>query len=70
MDHDIQGRPWQPRIQAIMMSPASLRARAAVRRMIAEQDRVWGDTWAFHTNSNEAQRLEGKAREKDMEPNS
>jgi hypothetical protein len=69
MDQDIQGRPWEPHIQKIMMNPASLRARAEIRRIIAEQDRVLGDTWAYNTNTAEAQRLEGKANEKDLEQN-
>jgi hypothetical protein len=50
-----------------MCSPASYRARAVIRRMIAEQDRVLGDTLAYHQNTIEAHRLEGKADEKGME---
>lgn len=43
--------------------PNVLRARAAVRREIADQDFMCGDTWAYHRNLEEARRLEGEAYE-------
>lgn len=48
-------------IQRMMKTPGALRARAAIRRVIAKQDRAWGDTWAEHRNLAEAQRLEEAA---------
>jgi len=43
--------------------PNVLRARAAVRKEIADQDFMCGDTWAYHRNLEEARRLEGEAYE-------
>jgi len=57
------GQPCPEFIQRLMTIPGVLRARAAVRRAIAEQDRSWGDTLAEHRNLAEAQRLEGAAYE-------
>jgi hypothetical protein len=57
------GQPCPEFIQRMMSRPGVLRARAAVRRSIAEQDRAWGDTLAEHRNLAEAQRLEGAAYE-------
>lgn len=57
--HD--GQPCPEFIQRMMSKPGVLRARATVRRSIAEQDRAWGDTWAEHRNLSEAQRLEEAA---------
>lgn len=59
--HD--GKPCPEFIQKMMSLPGVLRARAAIRRVIAEQDRTWGDTWAEHRNLAEAQRLEEAAHE-------
>ena len=39
-----------PHIRTMMESPAALRARAAVRMEIAQQDRACGDTWAHWRN--------------------
>jgi hypothetical protein len=48
-------------VQEMMNRPSVLRARAAVRREIATQDALVGDTWALHRNVAEAVRLEGEA---------
>jgi hypothetical protein len=61
MDMDIRGREWNPAIKKLMMSPGAYRARALVRRNIAAQDLVEGDTWAAHNNLREAERLEREA---------
>lgn len=57
------GQPCPEFIQRILNTPGSLRARAAIRRTIAGQDRAEGDTLAEHRNLAEAQRLEGAANE-------
>lgn len=56
------GNPCPDFIQRMMSQPGVLRARAAIRRAIADQDRAWGDTLAEHRNRAEAQRLEEAAR--------
>ena len=55
------GTPCPDFVQQILSSPASLRARAEVRRAIAEQDRAQGDTLAEHRNRQAAQEYERRA---------
>ena len=57
--HD--GRPCPDYIQRIMNSPQVLRARADVRRQIADQDRQWGDTLAEWRNRQVAQEYDRRA---------
>lgn len=53
----IQGQPCPDYIQAIMTSPAALRARAKIRVLMAAQDLEIGDTEAYERNIAEAGRL-------------
>lgn len=57
------GTPCPDYVQKILGSPGALRARAEVRRTIAEQDRAWGDTLAEHRNRAAAQEYERRAAE-------
>jgi hypothetical protein len=58
--HD--GQPCPEYIQKMMNLPGVLRARAEIRRVIAGQDRTWGDTWATQRNIMIAEQYEARAR--------
>jgi len=58
--HD--GQPCPEYLQKMMNLPGVLRARAEVRRWIADQDRAWGDTHAVWRNVQVAEEYEARAR--------
>lgn len=57
--HD--GRPCPDYIQRMLNTPLALRARAEIRRQVADQDRQWGDTLAEWRNRAVAQDLDRRA---------
>lgn len=57
--HD--GRPCPDYIQKMMNRPGVLRARAAVRRAIAGEDMICGDTLAVWRNIKIAEEYEARA---------
>jgi hypothetical protein len=57
------GQPCPDYVQKILSGPGALRARAAIRRQIADQDQAWGDTLAAWRNLQIAETLEARARE-------
>lgn len=48
-----------------LTTPGALRARAAVRMQIAEQDAKANDTWAFHRNQHVAADMLARATQGD-----
>ena len=59
----VDGSPVPEAVATILTSPAALRARAIIRRAIAQQDLAHGDTWAYHRNTDMAQQYERRASE-------
>ncbi len=60
-DQGANGTLPPPAVLAMLTSPATLRARAEIRRQIAQQDRALGDTLAEHRNRDVAHRMEARA---------